>query len=85
MFFQIFILEELYVQFFIILCIFIKKTSWHRCMYGTVRYGTVHIFSEHLQMFSRQMGGWLEVNGEAVYNSVPWSVQNDTVNSKVNT
>jgi len=42
--------------------------------------GTIEpIFQERL----RQMGGWLAVNGEAVYESRPWKVQNDTVNSSV--
>ncbi|XP_037785481.1 alpha-L-fucosidase-like isoform X1 [Penaeus monodon] len=27
----------------------------------------------------RQLGSWLDVNGEAVYDSVPWKHQNDTV------
>ena len=34
-------------------------------------------------LYCRQMGDWLKVNGEAVYSSIPWTVQNDTMNSKV--
>jgi len=33
------------------------------------------IFQERL----KQIGSWLKVNGEAVYSSVPWRSQNDTL------
>ena len=39
----------------------------------------VPIFEERL----RQMGHWLGINGDAVYASGPWSVQNDTATSGV--
>ncbi|GAB6020414.1 hypothetical protein CHUAL_003113 [Chamberlinius hualienensis] len=35
----------------------------------------IPIFEERL----RQIGQWLSINGEAVYDSNPWSYQNDTV------
>ena len=34
----------------------------------------VPIFEERLL----QLGAWLDVNGEAVYSSKPWTYQNDT-------
>lgn len=37
------------------------------------------VFQERL----RQLGQWLNVNGEAVYSSRPWKYQNDTVNENV--
>jgi len=39
----------------------------------------VPIFEERL----RQLGEWLELNGEGVYESRPWRYQNDTTNPNV--
>jgi len=37
------------------------------------------IFEERLL----QLGAWLDVNGEGVYSTKPWTYQNDTINSDV--
>lgn len=37
------------------------------------------IFEERL----RQIGSWLEINGEAIYASKPWTYQNDTLTPDV--
>lgn len=42
---------------------------------GPAKDGTINpIFEERL----REIGGWLAVNGGAIYNSRPWTYQNDT-------
>lgn len=37
------------------------------------------IFQDRL----KDLGEWLKINGEAIYGSIPWSVQNDTLTSDV--
>ncbi|KAH1001873.1 hypothetical protein HUJ04_005832 [Dendroctonus ponderosae] len=47
---------------------------------GPTKEGTIApIFQDRLT----QLGAWLRINGEAIYNSRPWIVQNDTVNPQV--
>jgi len=47
---------------------------------GPTREGTIPPIMEERLL---QMGYWLDINGEAIYQSVPWIHQNDTVTSGV--
>lgn len=47
---------------------------------GPTREGTIPIIIEERLS---QMGEWLEINGEAIYNSIPWTYQNDTLTEGV--
>jgi alpha-L-fucosidase len=47
---------------------------------GPTKEGTiVPVFQERLL----DLGSWLSVNGEAIYESTPWTTQNDTLSSSV--
>ena len=42
---------------------------------GPMADGTIDPLFEEILL---EMGQWLQVNGEAIYDSIPWSHQNDT-------
>lgn len=47
---------------------------------GPTKYGKISpIYEERL----RQLGQWLRINGDGIYETRPWTHQNDTVTNNV--
>ena len=67
-----------YIHIIILVCVSIHVCPHYRNLLlnvGPMADGTLDpIFEERLL----EMGAWLNISGEAIYDSIPWKYQNDT-------